>query len=294
MRLGQLSRKLQVKTAEIIDFLQSEYDVTMNNHPNSKVPEELVALLEGRFKKEIALESNAELEDAKIEEYEVVLEVPKTETPNDSEFQESPLEELEKVVIIENTLNYNNNIVEEDAELNIVDGIIKAPKIEFAGVKVVGKIELPEKKIEAPTETLIEEVTPVDSNNDIENSEKQEIEEPTEIIAEPINPEQVEKKHKSRPSKTSHSERKDRHRRNDQPLLTPEEQRRIKLKEAQKLKLEEQKAKKEKRRETYNQELKPAKNNSSSQKKKKIISNKTPKKQKPTSLWGRFIYWLND
>ena len=153
MRLGQLSRKLQVKTAEIIDFLQSEYDVTMNNHPNSKVPEELVALLEGRFKKEIALESNAELEDAKIEEYEVVLEVPKTETPNDSEFQESPLEELEKVVIIENTSNYNNNIVEEDAELNIVDGIIKAPKIEFAGVKVVGKIELPEKKIEAPTET---------------------------------------------------------------------------------------------------------------------------------------------
>lgn len=287
MRLGQLSRKLQVKTAEIIDFLQSEYDVVINNHPNSKVPEELLALLEDRFKKEIVLESAAELENAIIEEHEVVLDVPKTETPNDSEIQESPLEELEKVVIIENSPNYNNDIVEDEAELNIIDGVIKAPKIEFAGVKVVGKIELPEKKIEAPTDTLIEEVSPIDPNNDIENSEEK-------VNAEPITPEQVEKKRKSRPSKTSQSERKDRHRRNDQPLLTPEEQRRIKLKEAQKQKLEAQKAKKENRRETYSQELKPAKNNSSSQKKKKIISNKTPKKQKPTSLWGRFIYWLND
>lgn len=287
MRLGQLSRKLQVKTAEIIDFLQSEYDVVINNHPNSKVPEELLALLEDRFKKEIVLESAAELENAIIEEHEVVLDVPKTETPNDSEIQESPLEELEKVVIIENSPNYNNDIVEDEAELNIIDGVIKAPKIEFAGVKVVGKIELPEKKIEAPTDTLIEEVSPIDPNNDIENSEEK-------VNAEPITPEQVEKKRKSRPSKTSQSERKDRHRRNDQPLLTPEEQRRIKLKEAQKQKLEAQKAKKENRRETYSQELKPSKNNSSSQKKKKIISNKTPKKQKPTSLWGRFIYWLND
>lgn len=287
MRLGQLSRKLQVKTAEIIDFLQSEYDVVINNHPNSKVPEELLALLENRFKKEIVLESAAELENAIMEEHEVVLDVPKTETPNDFEIQESPLEELEKVVIIENSPNYNNDIVEDEAELNIIDGVIKAPKIEFAGVKVVGKIELPEKKIEAPTDTLIEEVSPIDPNNDIENSEEQ-------VNAEPITPEQVEKKRKSRPSKSSQSERKDRHRRNDQPLLTPEEQRRIKLKEAQKQKLEAQKAKKENRRETYSQELKPAKNNSSSQKKKKIISNKTPKKQKPTSLWGRFIYWLND
>lgn len=287
MRLGQLSRKLQVKTAEIIDFLQSEYDVVINNHPNSKVPEELLALLEDHFKKDIVLESAAELENAIIEEHEVVLDVPKTETPNDSEIQESPLEELEKVVIIENSPNYNNDIVEDEAELNIIDGVIKAPKIEFAGVKVVGKIELPEKTIEAPTDTLIEEVSPIDPNNDIENSEEQ-------VNAEPITPEQVEKKRKSRPSKTSQSERKDRHRRNDQPLLTPEEQRRIKLKEAQKQKLEAQKAKKENRRETYSQELKPAKNNSSSQKKKKIISNKTPKKQKPTSLWGRFIYWLND
>lgn len=287
MRLGQLSRKLQVKTAEIIDFLQSEYDVVINNHPNSKVPEELLALLEDHFKKDIVLESAAELENAIIEEHEVVLDVPKTETPNDSEIQESPLEELEKVVIIENSPNYNNDIVEDEAELNIIDGVIKAPKIEFAGVKVVGKIELPEKTIEAPTDTLIEEVSPIDPNNDIENSEEQ-------VNAEPITPEQVEKKRKSRPSKTSQSERKDRHRRNDQPLLTPEEQRRIKLKEAQKQKLEAQKAKKENRRETYSQELKPAKNNSSSQKKKKIISNKTPKKQKSTSLWGRFIYWLND
>lgn len=287
MRLGQLSRKLQVKTAEIIDFLQSEYDVVINNHPNSKVPEELLALLENHFKKEIVLESAAELENAIMEEHEVVLDVPKTETPYDSEIQESPLEELEKVVIIENSPNYNNDIVEDEAELNIIDGVIKAPKIEFAGVKVVGKIELPEKKIEAPTDTLIEEVSPIDPHNDVENSEEQ-------VNAEPITPEQVEKKRKSRPSKSSQSERKDRHRRNDQPLLTPEEQRRIKLKEAQKQKLEAQKAKKENRRETYSQELKPAKNNSSSQKKKKIISNKTPKKQKPTTLWGRFIYWLND
>lgn len=294
MRLGQLSRKLQVKTSEIIDILQSEFDVAINNHPNSKVPEEWVAHLEDRFKKEIVLEGPAEFEESAIEENEVIVEVPNTETSDDSEIQESPLEELEEVVIIENNPNHNNDIVEEEAELNIVDGIIKAPKVEFAGVKVVGKIELPEKKIEAPTETLIEEVNPVDSNNDIENPKKQENVETTEIIAEPIPPKQVEKKRKSRPSKTSPSERKDRHRRNDQPLLTPEEQRRIKLKEAQKQKLEAQKAKKEKRRETYSQELKPAKNNSSSQKKKKIISNKTPKKQKPTSLWGRFIYWLND
>jgi hypothetical protein len=294
MRLGQLSRKQQVKTAEIIDILQSEYDVAINNHPNSKVPEELVAHLEDRFKKEIVLESPAEPEVSVIEDHEVIAEIPRSETPNDSEIQELPVEELEEVLIIENTPIYTNDIVDEEAELNIVDGIIKAPKIEFTGVKVVGKIDLPEKKIEAPTETLIEEDTPVDSDIDIENPEKQENVETTEISAKPATPREIEKKHTNRPAKKNQSERKDRQRRNDQPLLTPEEQRRIKLKEAQKLKLEAQKAKKEKRRATYSQELKPSNNPSSPQKKKKVVSNKTPKKQKPTSLWGRFIYWLND
>lgn len=289
MRLGQLSRKLQVKTAEIIDLLQSEYDVAINNHPNSKVPEELVAHLEDRFKKEIVLESPAQLEASAIEDYEVIVEIPKTETPNDSEIQELKEEELEEVMIIENTPNNNDNdIVDEEAELNIVDGIIKAPKIEFAGVKVVGKIELPEKKVEVVDEIEEIETTEIPiENNELDISEQPQTESIEEVTETPV------KEEKLQPSPKP-AQRKTRPRRQEKILLTPEEERRIKLKEAQKKKLEAQKEKKQKRRETYSLELKPSKNNTSPQKQKKAKPKKAPKKKKPTSLWGRFIYWLND
>ncbi|MDG0973525.1 MAG: hypothetical protein P8O07_05135 [Crocinitomicaceae bacterium] len=173
-----------------------------------------------------------------------------------------------------------------DVDLNIVDGIIKAPKVEVAGIKVVGKIELPEKK----NEVIEDENTEVNA----EQSEPSSNEETDNLVTVPNEPKEVLKNANKRTSDRKRSERKSRTKRVEKQLLTPEEERRIQLKEAQKKKIAEQQAKKEQRRKTYNEDMKSVQKTVSSGKKKKTASSKPQKKSKPTSLWGIFLHWLND
>ena len=42
MRLGQLARKLSIKTTEILSFIEEKEGPEISNHPNSKVPDEFV------------------------------------------------------------------------------------------------------------------------------------------------------------------------------------------------------------------------------------------------------------
>ena len=291
MRLGQLSRKLQVKTSEIIDILQSNFDIVITNHPNSKVPEEVVHELETLLQhttsadeeKEPATgegnsEPNYEAATLSIEKEVTPIEPVETEpekvtTPP---FQEAI--QSEEITPAEDVLT--------EADLNIVDGIIKAPKVEVAGIKVVGKIELPEKKVE-----VIE-----DKNVELNTEQPEPASEGKEDTNTPISTvsSELQSRPRKRTSDRKQTERRNRPKRTEKVVLTPEEERRIQLKEAQKKKIAEQQAKKEQRRKTYNEELKSAKKAPVSTKKKKTASTKPSKKSKPTSLWGRFVHWLND
>ena len=299
MRLGQLSRKLQVKTADIIEVLQTKFEVSISNHPNSKVPDELISQLESYFTVEpiqpMPVEestSPTSLTESLTEDQPTEIEEPSSSKdlkPEAEEVTEQPeeLAPMETETTEEETLN-------EEEELNIVDGVIKAPKIEVAGIKVVGKIDLPEKKVE------LEETA--ESNDEVSiSSEEQNTDSPDKPIGESESennqtketPSPAQRKKEVTPKP---SQRKKKSKRPEKIVLTPEEERRIKLKEAQKQKLAAQKAKKEKRRETYSQEVKSTKPTSSVQKKKKKTEQRksAPKKKKPTSLWGKFLYWLND
>jgi len=320
MRLGQLSRKLQVKTADLLHVIETKFEITLSNHPNSKVPEELVPELEEIFKRVIPIDEKEE-ETETIESSEELVELINTseETESIEETIEPVIEdevEIEVEVEVEveveqeqeapstteslDTLEEKEVIIADEADLNIVDGIIKAPKIEAKGIKIVGKIDLPEKKIaieeviEPSEDEVIESKPDAEDGTQLEQETVHETTDESSISAPKQELPPLEKKEFSSPKPVR---KKSRPRRTEKIILTPEEERRIKLKEAQKLKLEAQKAKKEKRRETYNEDVKSTTKSSSSQKKKKKIAleqKNAPQKEKPTSLWGRFIYWLND
>lgn len=116
MRLGQLSRKLDITPAEIVQFLASK-SVTVGSDVNTKLDEDSVRLALEHFA------PGSSDEAVKVE----------------SEPMQPPVIEAPGITA-EKT--------DEDEFQNDVQSIevIKAPKIELAGLKVVGKIDLPEKK----------------------------------------------------------------------------------------------------------------------------------------------------
>lgn len=155
MRLGQLSRKLEVTPDKIVKVLADNFR-EVNNHPNIKITEEELAFLVVHFSPAIEKEEI-------IEEKEMVSET--TETPAEESntevsaavaesvpAKEVPefIEELRPQVI---TLQEEFNAKKENLEA------YKAEKVELEGLKVVGKIELPEPPVkkEKPKEEEKEE-----------------------------------------------------------------------------------------------------------------------------------------
>ena len=52
MRLGQLSRKLELSTSKIVTFIEKEFEVTIENHPNTKIDDSFLEKIESEFKVE--------------------------------------------------------------------------------------------------------------------------------------------------------------------------------------------------------------------------------------------------
>ena len=118
MRLAQISRKLNIKPKEILDFAQSKLDKNISIAPNTMLPEEVVEQIIEHFtsQKEVVINESLQIDSntEKITDEDKIIEPTESST--------------------------------EETDLIIEDGVIKAPKIEVEGVKVVGKIDLPEKK----------------------------------------------------------------------------------------------------------------------------------------------------
>ena len=141
MRLGQLSRKLDVDSSTIVKVLHEHFR-EVNNHPNVKILDEEVEFLTQKFQpapEPTPAESLPETETAEATQPIVVeetIEEPVSEKPTFVEALRP------KVISLESEFDKQKQELET----------FKAEKPELEGLKVLGKIELPQPKPKAPKE----------------------------------------------------------------------------------------------------------------------------------------------
>jgi hypothetical protein len=238
MRLGQLSRKLGISTTEIINFLASK-NIAIGEDSNSKIEEEPTAWVIKKYAPEL-------------------LEIPTTpeEKPQPIELVEMPVTtEVAESVVVLSAMNE-----QPTSELESLPEVIKAPKIELSGLKVLGKIEIPEKK---KKETSVEDI----------------------LLEKPIV--EVEKKVRTdrRPSQRDYEEVP---RKNPVTLQREREER-----EAEKRRKEQLLRAKEKKSQHYQNKVKVQ----VATKRIKMIEEPlekidAPAEVTPTTWWGKFKKWL--
>ncbi len=228
MRLGQLSRKLGVSTPEIIQFLASK-QITISEDSNAKIEDIHAHWVTEKFAPHLI----ASVEEVMAEEKK------EAESPD------------EAITVTESAT------AEISDEAPALPELIKAPKIELAGLKVLGKIEIPEKK--KKTE---------------ENTEAR--------------PEEKDRKPRSERTRPQH-EYQERPRKNPVALQREREQREAEQKRKELLAKE-----KEKKTNHYYNRVKPVVPTKKVRKEEELIEvADIPVEKMPTTLWGKFMRWLN-
>jgi len=234
MRLGQLARKLSIRQSEIVDFLQQQ-NIRIEDGSNTRLEDSHVVLIMKQYAPAREEEVIAELANEK--HVEEPIEVVKREAQPMPELPESNEEKPE---------------------------VIRVPKIELSGLKVVGKIELPEPKKK--------EEKPVDS------------EFPTEPTPEP--------KQEERPPKTDrkaiHHKKEKKARTHVNPLAL---QREREAREAEEKRRMQAVREKEKRKQHYHKKVKAIRAGKPA-KPIKVEPLSTPLEPQPSTWWDKFLKWL--
>lgn len=288
MRLGQLARKLNMKPTEIANFLRKEMQISIDLDPNFRVDEDIIAKLEDQLQKtKIAQTVSLELQETPIletqneileEEIPVQIEekveldahsTPAIEQPIEEIIvpQPSNLKEGVKVLTLEEVKNYE---IDENAT------VIRAPKVNLSGLKILGKIELPEPKkntsteVESSTETTI-----------LATEEK--------LVSARMA--EITKKEKELEREAYLQRKIDRERKQEQELERKKQKVEAdkKKKEAELIQLQ-----KEKKRKHYLEQI-AQKNTPEKDINSKKQKQPTPikKEKQPTSVWGKIWKWLN-
>ena len=235
MRLGQLARKLELRPAEIVEFLATK-NILIEDDANSKVDENYVALIFRQFAPDKEVEN---IPDA---------DIPTVSVQDDLRTDEKTPDEV--VASEEKPAN------EEPPERNEV---IKAAKVELSGLKVLGKIDLPEPK-KKQTDTLEE------------NSEPERL--PREFKGE---------KRNQNFKKTQRSAKN--------PIALQREQEAL---EEQKKREEEFQLKKEKRTQNYLKKVKAHQPTKAAKLHREEAEEMSAAElaEPPKTLWGKFVRWL--
>lgn len=234
MRLGQLARKLMVRPAEIVEFLATK-DIQIEDGTNTKIETDHAILALQHFS------PTTQIED--IPEDINVTDIPSINAGEDANPPQEDLN-IHSVTTSEATAESND--------------VIKAPKIELSGLRVLGKIDLPEPKKKVPE-------VPQES-----------------AVSNPSN-------ELKRERRTQDLKGKQRYTKN--PIALRREQEAL---EAKKKREEEIKLQKEKRTQNY---LKKVKSHQPT-KAAKFIKEKTVEmsaaelEEPPKTLWGKLIKWL--
>ncbi len=148
MRLGQLARVVALKPKELIILLEQQ-GINNYSHANAKISKEDEAYVLNHFGKneEEVQETGAPIETLIPAEKKIDLTPDiKHVTLNEDvlERNEVSIDDPEKPnpeILISND---DNQVIQEAEQIEKNIELIKAPKVELPGLKVVGKIELPE------------------------------------------------------------------------------------------------------------------------------------------------------
>ncbi|NBP70370.1 MAG: hypothetical protein EBU52_16715 [Cytophagia bacterium] len=252
MRLAQLARKVSVKSTAIVDFLAAQA-VVIEDNPNTKIEEEHVRLVLTHFapallEAEITALATAQEEASTIAEAEPPQEVVQEDVP---------------------VMTSENSVVEVPAApITVTEelpDIIRAPKIELGGLKVLGKIELPEKKKK-------EEPEAAGTTGDVLDIES------TEPRIKPREKRLTDRKRAERPKRNPLSEARERERREQEEKRKAEEEKRKELRKQKYLQTRQAKAPARVEKVKVEKEV------------KKIPLKK--KKEESVSLLTRFLRWL--
>ncbi len=129
MRLGQLARKLSLRPSQLVDFLASN-NIQMEEGSNARLADEHTKLIIQHF----APESMEEIMKPAAKE------LPQPES--DSVLEEPVLAQPEQTAQEPIHVTTEDKLIEQQTEPEV----IRVPKIELSGLKVLGKIDLPEPK----------------------------------------------------------------------------------------------------------------------------------------------------
>lgn len=159
MRLGQIARKLSISPSEILGYLATR-DIIIEENANSRLEADHVRLILQKFAPDqlssLDVRSSPEIIGAAAQE---------------QTRQESSINEVAGPVH-EKLLNSTEPVVDNDAELNSgsepsavplteVPEVIKAPKVALSGLKVLGKIDLPEPRKKEQETPVVNPESPV-------------------------------------------------------------------------------------------------------------------------------------
>jgi hypothetical protein len=134
MRLGQLARKLAIRPSQIVDYL-STIEVFPEEGSNARLSDEVT----GRVIMYFAPERLNEILTKEETPEPVIVSPPVEEQPVQSTIVEAAPE-------VESGQSPVAELSEEKPEVEV----IKAPKVELTGLKVLGKIDLPEPRKKSP------------------------------------------------------------------------------------------------------------------------------------------------
>ena len=142
MRLGQLARKLAMRPAEIVTFLSQQH-IAIESGGNTRLEDEHVGLIMRKFAPEL---SEEKIIEAIAQGEEAASRMDNTPVANTDSAESVAPADIQSP---------SGESPEEKIEL------IKAPKVELSGLRVLGKIDLPEnKKKEVPPTVESTETAP--------------------------------------------------------------------------------------------------------------------------------------
>lgn len=161
MRIGRLARENEIPLAELNAYLKSNDLIEKDLAPNSKIDDHIIELIAQKygltFPDEESTEASPDVQEEEIvseivesvkspeesahtEESQTDQEVEPDEEPEQESFEEKPME-----IRSDHLLEMLES--EEDLSIDLTEiKRITAPKLELDGLKVVGKIDLPEPK----------------------------------------------------------------------------------------------------------------------------------------------------
>ncbi|MBL7858623.1 MAG: hypothetical protein JNM57_13115 [Cyclobacteriaceae bacterium] len=255
MRLGQLARKISIRQAEIVQFLAS-HNIQIEDGSNTRVENDHVTLVVKHYAPSLLI--TEPVAESVQETY------PQANIENTVAEEDQP----ETVDADDNTNTRESNEAEEVSSIEIPE-VIKAPKVELPGLKVIGKIELPE-----PKKKEAEAAEPESSEATIE-----------EVIAQPkvrgpekkfIKPNRGTRMEQPKPRKN--------------PIALQREREAMEAEQKRKEHLEKER---QKRAAYYHKRVKPATPTKAIKLVKEEVEEMSlPAREMPTSVWGKFMRWL--